>query len=91
VLPPRCELCGRKARQDDGRPFGGYSLVQFADHQPEETGGLSSGLSWFCPTHTPSARALTDLPRAAALTRLRADYASGQLQRPRRGLFRRRG
>ncbi|MDQ1630626.1 MAG: hypothetical protein QOC80_598 [Frankiaceae bacterium] len=90
VLPPRCELCGRKSRQDGGRPFGGYSLVEFADHQPEETGGFSAGLCWFCPSHAQPARALSDLPRTAAMTRLRADYAAGQLHGPRRGWLRRR-
>ena len=90
MLPPRCELCGRKSRQDGGRPFGGYSLVRFADHQPEETGGFSAGLCWFCPVHADNARALSDLPRTAAMTRLRADYAAGQLMRPRRGWLRRR-
>jgi hypothetical protein len=91
VLPPRCELCGRKARQDGGRPFGGYSLVQFADHEPQESGGLSHGLSWFCPQHAEAARKLAGFPRPAAVTRLRADYAAGQLKdQQRRGWLRRR-
>lgn len=90
MLPPRCELCGRKARQGGGRPFGGYSLVQFADHQPEETGGLSSGLSWFCPAHVDTARAVSDLPRVRAMTRLRAEYAADRAGPARRGWLRRR-
>jgi hypothetical protein len=90
VLPPRCELCGRKAVQGGGHPFGGYSLVQFADHQPQETGGLSSGLSWFCPQHAQAARTVADLPRVAAMTRLRADYTAGLLPKPRRRWLRRR-
>jgi hypothetical protein len=90
VLPPRCDLCGRKARQGGGRPFGGYSLVQFADHAPQETGGLSEGLSWFCPAHADAARTLTALPRAQALTKLRADYTAALTKSPRRGLLRRR-
>jgi hypothetical protein len=91
VLPPRCDLCGRKARQGGGRPFGGYSLVQFADHVPEETGGLSDGLSWFCPAHADAARKLTDLTRSAALTQLRAEYTAALTEKPRRGWLRRRG
>ncbi|HSP39276.1 MAG TPA: hypothetical protein VLR26_16160 [Frankiaceae bacterium] len=90
MLPPRCDLCGRKARQGGGRPFGGYSLVQFADHAPQETGGLSEGLSWFCPAHADAARKLTDLSRAAALTRLRADYTAAATGKQRRGWLRRR-
>jgi hypothetical protein len=64
--------------------------VQFADHRPQESGGLSEGLSWFCPDHADAARALTGLPRPAALTRLRADYAAQVLAKPRRGWLRRR-
>jgi hypothetical protein len=90
VLPPRCELCGRKARQGGGRPFGGYSLVQFADHTPHETGGLSEGLGWFCPAHADAARKLSDRPRAEALTRLRAEYVAAVTGRPRRRWLRRR-
>ena len=90
MLPPRCDLCGRKARQGGGRPFGGYSLVQFADHAPQETGGLSEGLSWFCPAHVDAARKLTGLPRAQALTKLRADYTAAVTAKPARTWFRRR-
>lgn len=90
MLPPRCELCGRKARQGGGRPFGGYSLVQFADHKPQETGGLSEGLGWFCPRHVDAARQLTELTRYEALTRLRAEYVAAVTAAPRRGWLRRR-
>jgi hypothetical protein len=90
VLPPRCDLCGRKARQERGRPFGGYSLVQFADHEPEESGGLSPGLAWFCPSHADAARKVADLPREEAMTRLRADYTAQMQHKSRRGWFRRR-
>jgi len=90
VLPPRCDLCGRKARQGGGRPFGGYSLIQFADHEPQETGGFSGGLGWFCPRHADEARKLTGLTRATAVTRLRADYLAGRTSTSRRGWLRRR-
>jgi hypothetical protein len=90
VLPPRCELCGRKARLGGGRPFGGYSLVQFSDHTPHETGGLSEGLGWFCPTHAGAARRFMDLPRREALTRLRAEYVTAVTTSRRRRWLRRR-
>lgn len=90
MLPPRCELCGRKAHQGNGRPFGGYALVQFADHRPEESGGLSPGLSWFCPTHADAARQLAGLARDVAMTRLRSDYTAAVTQPPRRSWLRRR-
>jgi hypothetical protein len=90
VLPPRCELCGRKAGHGGRRPFDGYSLVQFADHEPQESGGLSPGLSWFCPHHAEAARTVAELPRETAMARLRSDYAAGRLKRRRRGWLRRR-
>jgi hypothetical protein len=91
VIPPRCDLCGRKAQLGGKRPFGGYSLVQFRDHVPEEPITISPGLAWFCSAHVGPARRLTNLPRMDALAELRSEYLAARTPPRRRWLRRRAG
>lgn len=67
MRPPICEVCDRRADEDDA-----FALLTFADHEPLPDGmvGHPAGLHWLCPDHADAMADLTDRPWAEALAAL---------------------